>query len=282
MTEPGALNKADVGRAAGGWLSLHLRRGAEFGHNAVMRLAKFWVGVVAALVVAGKVAAVEIMIVNAGFESPATGPGTFVTNAPPTGWSAFGSVESFEARAVGVLNPNGTTLFSSVPEGNNVGVVFLRNSDQTFSGRAAGLQQTLSDTLQLNTSYTLSVAVGNIGNDSAEPHNAFNFSGFPGYRIELLAGGNVIAFNENTVAPGEGGFLTTTLNYNVGSLHANAGGALGIRLINLDAAAGIEVNFDDVRLTAVAIPEVSTGSLWLGAAALGALGVGRRYRRRHT
>lgn len=72
------------------------------------------------------------------------------------------------------------------------------------------------------------------------------------------------------------------MNYNVGSLHANAGGALGIRLINLDAAAGIEVNFDDVRLTAVAIPEVSTGSLWLGAAALGALGVGRRYRRHHT
>lgn len=194
-------------------------------------------------------AADPVMIVNAGFESPATPPDSFLVGPAPNGWTAYGSVNLVD-RVVGVLNPNTTSLYlDPVPEGSNVAVTFLQN----YSGNEAGLEQTLAATLQPLTAYTLNVEVGNLATYTAPPHDPFDFDGFPGYRIELLAGGVVVASDDDTLLPGEGRFLTSTVQLAVGLDHTRIGQPLGIRLVNLDAAPGVEVNFDDVRLDATAL-----------------------------
>jgi len=210
----------------------------------------------------------SIIITNASFESPVTPSTTFsgsMSTAPP-GWAVYNLGATNNLRQFGVLNPTGTLFFpGGVPHGSNVGVVFLQN---TTSIAEAGLQQTLSSTLQLNTTYTLQVAVGNIARDPRPPFNAFNFNGFPGYRIDLLAGTTVIASDLNLLAPAEGAFLTSTLNATIGDVRQFAGQPLGIRLVNLNGS-GIEVNFDDVRLQATPVPE-PTGLLLIAIATVGA------------
>ncbi|MBM5813098.1 MAG: hypothetical protein FJ191_14265 [Gammaproteobacteria bacterium] len=216
-------------------------------------------------------AAVSLPIVNAGFEAPAIAVGSFSTTAPPNGWVAVGNID-FSLRTVGVLHPATTQLYpAGAPEGNNVGVVFLLDDfavQGLFTNQPAGLAQTLGSTLATSTRYELSVEIGNIANDPDPPNNLFQFNGFPGYRIELLAGGVLLAARENAVLPAEGTFLTDTLAFESGASHPLAGQALGLRLLNLNAAPGIEVNFDDVRLEA-------TPSAWtdLGSAKPGSAGV---------
>jgi hypothetical protein len=139
--------------------------------------------------------------------------------------------------------------------------VFLDNSGDL---QEAGLTQTLPAPLLLSTQYTLTVAVGNFGPSAGDP---WDFSGFPGYRVDLLAGGIVIASDNNTLAPGEGRFLTSTVSFTTGSSHALAGQALGIRLVNLNGS-GVEVNFDKVQLDAVAVPEPASGLIVVLSGAL--------------
>lgn len=213
-----------------------------------------------------------LAIQNAGFETLFLADNTFNVAAPgPAGWSAYGSI-NHNNRSIGAVNPTGSTLYpGGAPEGRNVGVVFLMDnaSNQSqFAGIESGLVQTLAATLQTNTRYTLTVEVGNMANDSTTTNSAFVFTGFPGYRVDLLAGGQVIASDNNSLLPAEGTFLTSQFSLSVGASHALAGQALGIRLVNLNAAPGIEVNFDDVRLDATAIPEPAAAASLLGAATL--------------
>lgn len=217
--------------------------------------------------------AASITVLNPSFEDTVLSPGTFSTGSAPAGWSAYGSID-FNARAIGSLNPASTTLYSAaVPDGANVGVVFLLDGGPAVE---SGLSQTLGATLQLNTTYTLQVEVGNIANDPNPPHSSFNFSGFPGYRIDLLAGGTVIASDNNSLLPAEGQFLTSTVLLSIGGSHAQAGQTLAIRLVNLDGDNGIEVNFDNVRLDASPIPEPAQATLAAGASLLALAGVTRR------
>lgn len=195
-----------------------------------------------------------IPVANPSFESPSIASGTFSTTSAPPGWQVFGQGIDFGNRTIGVLNPATTTLYTSpVPDGDNVGVVFLLDDpgQQTvFAGIEAGMQQTLPTLLQLGTRYTLTLEVGNIANDASPPHNNFEFAGFPGYRVELTAGGIPLAVDDDSLLPAEGGFLTSVIEVTTGAAHAQAGQPLGIRLVNLNAAPGLEVNFDDVRLMA--------------------------------
>jgi hypothetical protein len=194
-----------------------------------------------------------IPIDNPGFEAPTIPAGTFNTSAPPTDWVVYGNGIDFGFRTVGVLDPAGTAYYpGGVPEGENVGVAFLLDDpgDQTvFAGIEAGIEQELTnEPLLLGTRYTLTVEVGNIAFDPSTPQ--FEFAGFPRYRIELLAGGTAIACDDDSLLPPEGGFLTSVMTLEVGASHPQAGMNLGVRLINLNASTGIEVNFDDVRLEA--------------------------------
>ena len=223
--------------------------------------------------------AIDVTIVNHSFEQPVIGAGTFSTNSPPTGWVGFGSL-NFSNRTIGVLNPSTTTLYpGGAPDGSNVGVVFLMDNagnQSFFANSPAGLEQTLSATLQPSSQYILTVNVGNIANDPTLPHNQFQFAGFPGYRIELLAGGSVIATDNNSLLPGEGVFFTSILQF-TSSSNVTPGQALGIRLINLNSSVGLEVNFDNVRLAFVPVPEANAVIL-CAMAALPALAFRRRGR----
>jgi hapalindole H/12-epi-hapalindole U/12-epi-fischerindole U synthase len=198
-----------------------------------------------------------LLINNPSFETPVTANATF-TGAQatgPSGWTVYNTGATNNLRYFGVWNPATTNSFiSGAPHGANVGVVFLEN---TTNIAEAGLQQVLSSTLQLSTQYTLTVEVGNFSDFDITP---FDFTGFPGYRIDLYAGSTLLASDNNTLSPGEGVFATSTFTYTTGASHANVGQALGIRLVNLNGA-GTEVNFDNVRLDATAVPEPSTSVL---------------------
>jgi hypothetical protein len=76
----------------------------------------------------------------------------------------YGNGVNFGSRTVGVLNPDGTTLYpGGAPDGSNVGVVFLLDDfgNQThFVGIEAGIEQTLATVLETDTVYTLTLTPG--------------------------------------------------------------------------------------------------------------------------
>lgn len=205
-------------------------------------------------------AKINIPIANAGFEDPVQEDFTF-TVEPPPGWDVYDpndiipEVTTDDSSATGVFNPSLDNYPGGVPEGDNVGYSFLVNPPG--SGEA-GLSQTLDTLLAPNTRYTLSVAVGNPTGDDPVP--GISFPGFSGYRVELLAGGQVLAMDDNSLHIPEGKFKTSKITYTSSATDTLIGQPLEIRLINLLQGPGIEVDFDDVQLTAKALPGGSQSS----------------------
>lgn len=208
----------------------------------------------------------NIPIVNAGFESNNITPGAFVV-LQPVGWTTYDPVGMIDnaVNAVGVIRPlPGTEYFpDGTPEGSNAALVFLAGP-QTGE---AGLQQTLTSNLQASTRYRCSVQIGNIASGWSLPgssggaSNYFDLDGFPGYRIDVLAGGNVVASDNNSIGATvpEGEFRQARFYFDTGPAPAQLGQPLGIRLVNLKAPGtvavpNIEVDFDEVILTAGPIP----------------------------
>lgn len=233
--------------------------------------------------------AVDLPVLNAGFEADVVTPGAFVV-LMPQGWQAFdpSGMLNQSTNALGVIRPlPGTEYFpGGTPEGDNAALVFLAGPQ----AGEAGLQQTLGSTLQPLTRYTLTVQVGNIASGTSLPGSSggpgvfFDLDGFPGYRIELLAGGQVLAADSSStgVIP-EGEFRLATLSFETGASPALAGQALGIRLVNLKQPGtpevpNIEVDFDAVRLQAQPVPEPAGWALMGAGTAL--LLAWRRRRRR--
>lgn len=208
----------------------------------------------------------NLPIVNAGFESNAISPGAFAV-LTPFGWSRYdpGLIINGNQNAVGVIRPDVPQLFfpTGAPEGSQAALVFLAGA-QTAE---AGLQQILTSTLQANTRYRCSVQVGNIASGTSLPGSAdggnvfYNLNGFPGYRIDVFGGTNLLAADNNSIGATipEGEFREARFYFDTGPAPAQLGQALGIRLVNLKFpgptnAPNIEVDFDDVRLTAGPIP----------------------------
>jgi hypothetical protein len=220
----------------------------------------------------------NIPIVNAGFESNSITDGAFVV-LQPQGWATYdpnGIINNVQ-NAVGVIRPNlgGEYFPGGAPEGVNAALVFLAGPQMA----EAGLQQTLTTPLQANTRYRCSVQIGNIASGTSLPGSSggpgifFNLNGFPGYRIDVLAGGTVIASDSNSVGATipEGEFREARFHFDTSSTPAQLGQLLGIRLVNLKAsgptnAPNIEVDFDDVRLSAGPIPTPAQLRIALGGA----------------
>lgn len=211
-----------------------------------------------------------VVVQNPGFEN-VTGSVAFneFTFGPPAGWSIYNPNNVVVNNGVGpqfwlgTLRPSPPTNFFSVPEGQRVAILY--NQVGTGNLGEYGFGQTLATTLQANTRYTLEVDIGNIASGTAVSGQFFNLNGFPGYRVDLLAGGVVIASDNNSLAGSipEGQWGASFLQFDTSASHVLLGQALGIRLVNLNQidasapAADLEVDFDRVRLSATAVPEPS-------------------------
>jgi hypothetical protein len=156
----------------------------------------------------------SIAIVNAGFELQVLG-NCGVGGA--TGWSG------------GNWRPGGpdTCLHSFLcgpPQGNQVAYT-----------NGAPLTQVLTATLQSGVEYTLRVEVG----------RRLDCCVMVDYAVQLYAGGVLLAEDPGLLDPTPGTFETSTVTYTAPAGHPALGQPLEIRLVRV---AGVQANFDDVRL----------------------------------
>ncbi|MFN6471917.1 MAG: calcium-binding protein [Nostoc sp. SerVER01] len=202
----------------------------------------------------------SIFIENAGFEEPELEDGSFnIADVP--GWLVYDpngyipeNPNGIETSNYDVLDPNTEYFINEAPEGENVADLYV--VQPPGSGGVLGLFQELDTVLTANTEYTLQVEVGNIGGI----YIGIDLSGFPGYRVELLAGDTVIAADNNSVFIEDKTFETSTVKFTATESNPYLGQNLGIRLINLIEGPGLVVNFDDVRLTAQTLPDISASN----------------------
>ncbi len=241
------------------------------------RIASSLIAGVVVAAIASPASALSLAVTNPGFED-ITGEAPFneFTFGPLPGWglhdpglitgSAAGPVYFLGTLTPFIRDPVGNPgvyefLPDGAPEGQRVGIAF------SFVGSGGqgewGFVQTLGDVLEPHTRYDLSALVGNIASGFSVSNDFFNLDGFPGYRIDLLAGGQVIASDNNSLASGgesipEGVFERSTLTFVTGADDGSLpfGQPLGIRLVNLNVVdptaplADLEVDFDDVSLRA--------------------------------
>ena len=245
----------------------------------------------------GLAAAQPVPIINAGFESNAIASGAFAVLTPQC-WNGYDPslIINNNANAVGVIRPDVPQTFfpTGAPEGAHAALVFLAGTQNAV----AGLQQTLAATLQPDTRYRCSVQVGNIASGTSLPGSSdgggvfYDLDGFPGYRIDLLAGTNVIASDNNSLGAQipEGEWREARIHFDVTNAHPQLGLPLGIRLVNLKlpgtaTVPNIEVDFDDARLSAGPIPVAAQLAITLAGSqpALTLTGTtGATYRIEHT
>jgi hapalindole H/12-epi-hapalindole U/12-epi-fischerindole U/hapalindole U synthase len=200
---------------------------------------------------------VSLTINNAGFEADTVADGCFAV-FDPTGWTLYdpNGIRDCCADVIGGINCDAPYFPGGAPEGAHAGIVFLSGN---IGGGPMGLTQVLGDVLQANTTYTLSAKIGNIASGQGPPpcdvFGFFDLDGFPGYQVQLLAGGVVIAHDNNSLAGTipEGEFRESSFFVTIGEAHSQLGEPLEVRLINLNMIdtpedPGIEVDFDDVQL----------------------------------
>lgn len=182
--------------------------------------------------------AVAIPIVNPSFELADLNPCQW--GGPLPGWTCQGTH--------GTWNPGSGDqcgslfgFYEGIPDGDQTG--FVNSVNTPF-------WQELSHALQPNTMYTLSVDVGR------------RADGFPmqDYRIQLLAGGVLLAEDDDLLEPALGTFQTSVICAEIGDSHPALGQPLEIRLFLVQ---GPQANFDNVHLDAGPLGEecVFTGGV---------------------
>ncbi|MHC4361545.1 MAG: PA14 domain-containing protein [Planctomycetota bacterium] len=178
---------------------------------------------------------VAIEINNAGFEDPVLAADGWTWLEVP-GWTWIGG------EGPGVWNVTSADFEPVLaPEGQNV-----LYTETDVVGNTSGVGQILTETFAADTSYTLTVEIGNS-----------NYYYFSGYSVQLLAGGVVIAEDDDTLWPEYYKWATSTIEYTYDPAHADlVGEPLEIRLLHLaldkdnpPAGGVLGVEFDDVRLS---------------------------------
>ena len=187
-------------------------------------------------------------IVNAGFESDtitgASAPGYEIVN--PTGWIVGGTNSS---SYVGLINPAALGSYTASNGYSGTNALF------TFSGDGVAnptVSQILTNTLQANTTYTVSVQTGNRSSGS-----------WGGYNILLettngtLVGDWVGVYN-NVAAPGT--FATTARSFTTGTNPPGLGQHLEIVLSQGAPAADSYSDFDNVSVVASVVAGHTNGT----------------------
>jgi hypothetical protein len=240
---------------------------------------------------AGLVSATEIPLVNADFEADfvnlnaSVGPlvtgtigtpisGNFHNVSLPSGWELIcpnpaANYNSYNT--VGVLSPGTTQLFNPGQADGQVALIYLESGTQSAgTSPLIGLRQVTGHRLQSFKRYHMRVDIGNIRTDPALNDDTIyptDLAGFPGYRIELWAGSQQLAFDEWDGTPGnpkqiaEGDFRTVGISHTTSFVPTSLlllAPRLEVRLYNLNrpiAGAGDnmytnagEVNFDNVEV----------------------------------
>ncbi|MBS1728524.1 MAG: PEP-CTERM sorting domain-containing protein [Armatimonadetes bacterium] len=229
----------------------------------------------------GSALASPVTIVNPSFEDNFASDWSY-PSLVPNGWTVIdpnGIIGGGDL--TGVVNPTGSTFFNSgVPDGRNAAYIYL--SEQIGQGPVS-LSQTLTATLQANTHYHFQVGVGNIAAGfSSDGNNYFDLTEFPGYMVQVLANGVVLAEDNNSLAIPDGEFGTSVLDFDTGASDPQLGQAIEIRLTNLNMRSsaqhpGVEVDFDMAQMDASPVPEPGT----FAVAVFGLAGLMLR-RRTHT
>lgn len=221
--------------------------------------------------------ATTIHLQNAGFEAleqtktpiPPAGFFDFVT---PPGWRVYDpnnlvpiSNPDLDTSFTGSWKPS-TNFFQEIPEGDQIASIFLgrdRNGNSVAGQGKVGFAQTSNEKIQANTTYTLSAAIL----DTTGKDFSF-FSGSPGYELQLVAGDKVLARTKSSDLLGDGEITRDSVSFTTSTSGSYLGRKLGIRLINsnenngsnaADGGNGIEVNFDDVKLTSAPARLASLG-----------------------
>jgi hypothetical protein len=198
-----------------------------------------------------QVRAASIFIANHSFETPViTNPPGFntVSSGTSNNWTFTGGTQQ------GFANPTIGHNFGNSWYGPST---TIPDGSQIAWSNGGTISQTLSATLQANTKYTLGAYVGRRQKVA-----------FPGYNIELYAGGNLLASNSG-VTPADGTFAPVTVSYTSG-ISVTPGQALEIRLTS-QTGTNAQTNFDLITLDASPIPEPSA---ILGLLGFGLLGIG--------
>jgi len=156
---------------------------------------------------------------NPSFESPELSPGAYI----------IGSFDSWDATdTAGVFYPAPFQFNWPLPDGNQIG----------FANGASLLTQTLSATLQSNTTYTLTVYVGRRA-DCCNPST---------YSVELYAGTELLG-SESSQDPAPGDFAISTVIFTSGDPDPLEGEPLQIVLRSTQQE-GSQIAFDLVTLDA--------------------------------
>jgi hypothetical protein len=186
-----------------------------------------------------------LTIANHSFEEPGATSfteelGEFFTDRVISGWQGNGPFAFSE----GVLRAKQGVSYTGITATDGLQVGYSNGGI---------ISQVLSEVLMPNFEYSLYVDIGNrLG------------SPFLGYRIGLFAGGNLLVINNSSVIPIDGGFATAKISYFASTFDPNLGKNLEIRLTSTPSQTfeGRQVQFDNVRLSAEAVPEPSTLAFW--------------------
>jgi hypothetical protein len=218
------------------------------------QLAAFGLALAGAVALAAPGRAAPITIQNYSFESPDL-HGNGYTNNTIDHWTASCPPACNNLPEFGtyvVVNTQYPAGVNGVPPGH----LYVPDGVQAaFIQGPMSLSQILSDTLANNTLYTLSVWVGNRG-DQDKPSVPAPI------KIDLIAGTTVLSelVLELVDLPGEGKWKQYTVTYSAGAAEAHAGEFLAISLIDADplTASPRQVNFDLVTLDATALTTTET------------------------
>jgi hypothetical protein len=170
-------------------------------------------------------------------------PDLLVVQQPSaTPWRSAGTSATFR----GLYNPGGDTYLDAhgngVPrggKGHDVAFLF----DAGPGNESCALYQTLATTCERGRRYALTVAIGR--RFDTNPYGTT----YGGFRLELLAGNDVLGVLEDSLVPPPGEFQDATLVVDTRTMPVRIQGqALTVRMRLATGAAGSATDFDWVRL----------------------------------
>jgi acyl-CoA thioesterase-1 len=205
---------------------------------------------------------------NASFEdgAPATDTTSYAFGAK--GWVFHRVSNGSTGSECGFWNPDGSLYTGAAGSGTPLGaqgkgVVFFSNRPGTMQDNLSWVSQTIGGFLQDHLQYSLTVAVG----------KRFDRI-FAGAKIELLAGDTIIGSRilDDASSILAGRFTDVSLEVNSDTLNPQLlGQFLTVRFSPVSGVETASVDFDNIRLTSVEIPEPASAAVTiLGAAFIAA------------